>query len=174
MVRKAIIVALTVAAVGMAVIEVTSFRPRASEFDSDWLFVSDVSLCTSCDGVLALFFHRCPQCGSYGKHVASCSHSDVFPSALPSPPLVVRRFAQFGWHVWQSPGSRTYVLSFPTWAPFVLFAAYPTIAFIRGPLRRHRRRRKGLCVACGYNLTGNVSGVCSECGTKIEQPSSVT
>ena len=24
------------------------------------------------------------------------------------------------------------------------------------------------CIACGYNLTGNVSGVCPECGTKIE------
>jgi hypothetical protein len=23
------------------------------------------------------------------------------------------------------------------------------------------------CVACGYNLTGNVSGVCPECGTSI-------
>lgn len=25
----------------------------------------------------------------------------------------------------------------------------------------------GQCQTCGYNLTGNVSGVCSECGTKI-------
>ena len=43
-------------------------------------------------------------------------------------------------------------------------AAYPTIAFIRGPFRRWRRHRKGLCLRCGYNLEGNVSGVCSECG----------
>jgi len=47
---------------------------------------------------------------------------------------------------------------------FVFAAAYPTIAFIRGPVRRWRRRRKGLCLKCGYNLTGNVSGVCPECG----------
>ena len=26
------------------------------------------------------------------------------------------------------------------------------------------------CRECGYNLTGNVSGVCPECGTEIEQP----
>jgi len=25
-----------------------------------------------------------------------------------------------------------------------------------------------LCGACGYDLTGNVSGVCPECGTEIE------
>ena len=49
---------------------------------------------------------------------------------------------------------------------FIAFAAYPAIAFIRGPLRRWRRRKKGLCIGCGYNLTGNVSGVCPECGTK--------
>ena len=58
----------------------------------------------------------------------------------------------------------------PLWIPFLLFATYPTIAFYRGPLRRYRRRRKGLCVKCGYNLTGNVSGACSECGTEIENP----
>ena len=51
----------------------------------------------------------------------------------------------------------------------VVLAAYPTIAFIRGPLRRWRRRRKGLCLKCGYDLTGNVSGVCPECGTRLPQ-----
>ena len=28
----------------------------------------------------------------------------------------------------------------------------------------------GLCRVCRYDLTGNVSGVCPECGTKIESP----
>ena len=55
-------------------------------------------------------------------------------------------------------------MEIPLWCPFVLFAAYPTIAFIRGPLRRYRRRKRGLCIRCGYNLEGNVSGVCPECG----------
>ncbi|NOX57426.1 MAG: hypothetical protein GXP29_01025 [Planctomycetes bacterium] len=31
-----------------------------------------------------------------------------------------------------------------------------------------RRYRSG-CVDCGYNLTGNVSGACPECGTPIDQ-----
>ena len=30
--------------------------------------------------------------------------------------------------------------------------------------RGWRRRRRGRCVGCGYNLTGNVSGTCPECG----------
>ena len=45
-----------------------------------------------------------------------------------------------------------------------IFAFCPVVVLIRGPLRRHRRRRKGLCLKCGYNLTGNESGVCPECG----------
>ena len=31
--------------------------------------------------------------------------------------------------------------------------------------RRARRQAEGLCVACGYDLAGNVSGVCPECGS---------
>jgi hypothetical protein len=56
----------------------------------------------------------------------------------------------------------------PLWIPLVVFGVYPTIAFIRGPVRRWRRRRKGLCLKCAYNLTGNVTGVCPECGMCVE------
>ncbi|MBI1825941.1 MAG: hypothetical protein HY287_12605 [Planctomycetes bacterium] len=48
-----------------------------------------------------------------------------------------------------------------------LFGLYPAIAFLRGPLRRWQRRQRGLCVQCAYNLTGNVSGTCPECGRAI-------
>ncbi len=59
------------------------------------------------------------------------------------------------------------LISVPLLLPFLAFTLYPTIAFIRGPLRRWRRPRKGLCQKCGYNLTGNVTGTCSECGSPI-------
>lgn len=52
----------------------------------------------------------------------------------------------------------------PFWIPPTFLAAYPIFALIRGPLRRWRRRRRGLCLNCGYNLEGNMSGVCPECG----------
>ncbi|UCG16466.1 MAG: hypothetical protein JSV19_00205 [Phycisphaerales bacterium] len=58
------------------------------------------------------------------------------------------------------------------WFLTVLFSIYPAIAFIRRPLRRYRRRRKGLCAKCGYNLTGNVSGICPECGEPTADRSS--
>jgi hypothetical protein len=37
--------------------------------------------------------------------------------------------------------------------------------------RRERRRKSGLCCACGYDLTRNMSGVCPECGTAVSQKS---
>jgi hypothetical protein len=36
----------------------------------------------------------------------------------------------------------------------------------RGSLHS-RRRRQGLCTECGYDLTGNQSGTCPECGTLV-------
>ena len=59
------------------------------------------------------------------------------------------------------------VITVPMWAPFLLFATYPTIAFMRGPLRRYRRRKRGLCLRCGYDLRGTTGGVCSECGEGV-------
>jgi rRNA maturation endonuclease Nob1 len=37
---------------------------------------------------------------------------------------------------------------------------------ITDKLRRARRKR-GHCVPCGYDLTGNESGACPECGEKV-------
>lgn len=57
--------------------------------------------------------------------------------------------------------------SAPGWYPAVALSAYPMWMLIRGPGLRHRRRRRNQCLRCGYDLTGNVSGVCPECGTPV-------
>jgi hypothetical protein len=37
-----------------------------------------------------------------------------------------------------------------------------------GPARQQRQwKAEGRCTRCGYDLTGNVSGTCPECGTPI-------
>ena len=59
------------------------------------------------------------------------------------------------------------IVHVPLWLPLLVFLVFPAVAFIRGPLRRWRHRREGFCAECGYNLTGNVSGVCPECGERI-------
>ncbi len=52
----------------------------------------------------------------------------------------------------------------PIWAASIVLSVWPLLAFLRGPMRRWRRRRRNLCIHCGYNLTGNTTGRCSECG----------
>ena len=51
----------------------------------------------------------------------------------------------------------------PLWIPTLAFAVFPTIALVSAVARR-RRLPPNHCKDCGYDLTGNVSGVCSECG----------
>jgi len=51
----------------------------------------------------------------------------------------------------------------------VVGAVYATgIALLIGiPFALRRRPKPGRCRKCGYDLTGNVSGVCPECGSLI-------
>jgi len=55
----------------------------------------------------------------------------------------------------------------PFWVVVALLAIYPLTRLLQVPYRRLRRRRAGLCIKCGYNLTGNVSGRCPECGAGV-------
>ena len=50
----------------------------------------------------------------------------------------------------------------PYWLCFLL-TAIPTAWLWH---RDRRRVRPGCCLRCGYDLTGNLSGVCPECGEK--------
>jgi len=42
-----------------------------------------------------------------------------------------------------------------------------TILRVRSRIRRQIALNRGLCRACGYDLTANASGVCPECGTAV-------
>lgn len=50
-----------------------------------------------------------------------------------------------------------------------LVASVPVATAIVALIKRRYRRRDGAetCVTCGYDLTGNVSGVCPECGCVV-------
>ncbi len=50
----------------------------------------------------------------------------------------------------------------PMWLP-LLVVAVPTVIL----WRRSRPTPPCHCSTCGYNLTGNASGVCPECGTEV-------
>ncbi len=66
----------------------------------------------------------------------------------------------------QGPYRTTWIV-FPFWllTGLLMFCgAYPVI---RGPVRQLWRRWRGHCIDCGYDLTGNRSGRCPECGTRL-------
>jgi hypothetical protein len=54
-------------------------------------------------------------------------------------------------------------INVPFWLLFLLTGATALLVW-----RRRRRHPPGHCAMCGYNLTGNVSGVCPECGEPVE------
>lgn len=60
-----------------------------------------------------------------------------------------------------------------TWSLAQLsFALLPIVvmaSLIIAAVQGGRLRREGCC-ECGYDLTGNVSGVCPECGTPAKKP----
>ncbi len=97
------------------------------------------------------------------------------------PEASVDAATEIGFSVWHSVyangSERPYPLQWRSrWhthaaVPFALFATYPAAAFVFNRLRRLRRRRLGLCDACAYDLRGNESGVCPECGNRAPSES---
>lgn len=55
---------------------------------------------------------------------------------------------------------------FPVW---VVAAVCGASAITVWSLRRRRRSAPGCCVHCGYDLTGNTSGRCPECGCAVAE-----
>ena len=56
-----------------------------------------------------------------------------------------------------------YRLMCPSWFLAVTFSIMPAYWLIRW----RRLNQAGGCLSCGYNLTGNISGVCPECGMAV-------
>jgi hypothetical protein len=65
--------------------------------------------------------------------------------------------------------ARDLFLVVPDWFILALLAILPAAWLIRGAWRlrpwRWEHKPEGRCRACGYDLTGNQSGTCPECGT---------
>ena len=58
-------------------------------------------------------------------------------------------------------------LAFPLWLSTMTLALIGVAPVIRGPVRQLWRQWKGWCRDCGYDLTGNRSGRCPECGVRL-------
>jgi len=62
-------------------------------------------------------------------------------------------------------GYRGIAVQFPLWWLAAAFAALPLSLLVFRVARSFMRRRSGRCARCGYQLEGNTSGWCPECGT---------
>ena len=56
--------------------------------------------------------------------------------------------------------------SIPLWLVVTITLVLPAIWLIALVWRKRRALSPNACPGCGYDLTGNVSGVCPECGVK--------
>jgi hypothetical protein len=91
-------------------------------------------------------------------------------------------FAVVGWVWWRNgfalehsgpPGLlKTYLSLLPAF-PGVAGLATGAVIRLEAGYARRLWERVGRYCKCGYDLTGNVSGTCPECGTKIEPRASL-
>ncbi len=173
MIRKAIILVLTLGAVGTGYLWADSYRGRVAlngrtfhGWCLDCKLSGDMGLHTTVRVGGVCFSYRCPVRASAVGGLRGFALTGNFGYfSYPHKPclLIVEH------QVIEPPGMRlvAHSVCLPLWLLMIAFAVYPAFAFFRGPLRRWRRRRKGLCLKCGYDLTGNASGVCPECGEAI-------
>ena len=147
MIRKTIIVVLTLGAVGTCAAwafqrgDLLLVPPQKTEAGRK-------------ESHLVLFIRGSGLTREYGPYIWLTRPRQYFES-----------FAGWGYAHHRTANQESRALLIPHWALLLHFAACPALAFTRGTLRRWRRRRKGLCVRCGYDLTGNVTGMCPECGS---------
>ena len=86
-----------------------------------------------------------------------------------------RPFSSFRWipgvlFQWDRSNGMFFEFYLNFWFLLVISGALPLVWSVRAVRRRRRNARAPsgpVCYDCGYNLTGNVSGVCPECGTVI-------
>lgn len=98
---------------------------------------------------------------NYGGCAGGCLIWDHRPTAVSIQPFFDGNGPELMWRarIFRSRPVATIVIV-PLWLPFVMLSIVAALAH-----RRARRPKPGTCEKCSYNLTGNTSGVCPECGT---------
>lgn len=117
----------------------------------------------SCCDILILRRHYAPDRYPHGSPTRRSSSFEALGIHATVERSIGYGTARQNWHV-----------SIPLWIMVVLALLYPTgraaqLLMLR--CRRNWRTKHGVCMSCGYNLRGNVSGACPECGqTTSDKP----
>ena len=93
--------------------------------------------------------------GSASSELQTCWHMGSLPRNFQPQ----THWGGFMWH-----GERSFVVVFvPYWSMTLILAILPATWFVQ---YGESNAPEG-CLSCGYDLTGNTSGVCPECGTPV-------
>jgi hypothetical protein len=150
MIRKAVLMALVALAILSAVLAVVSFWARID---------ISVSLASQNESVSVDF-------GPYVRFDLSRGRLGAWYSSSGLVVVYEHWWGTFGYR--RSLDGLSVGLNVPMWESVLVFSIYPAVAFVRTRLRHRHRRMHNLCLHCGYNLTGNVTGRCPECGAEVE------
>jgi hypothetical protein len=171
--RTGVLVTLTVIALALAVLWIDSYRRR----HVDPAFEILASLADPPNRWAFHGLHHGIAIGeTRGLWISTCAGDLTLQLHIDNNqalPLLQEHFFFFSyWTVGSNDYGRVRSLTVPIWFLFCAVVLYPAMAMVRGPVRRWHRRKRGACVRCGYDLTGNVSRVCPECALPITAPES--
>ncbi len=114
---------------------------------------------------------------SHQRHIGVRGHPLRFQTFMDGGHPRTHRRADYGLLGFQRSVTRVVPLvrrtvACPAWTLSLLLAC-PPVLLARSMHRERHRLRHNLCVKCGYDLRGNVSGVCSECGAAVPATGSI-
>lgn len=137
----------------------------------DWEWGLDAVVVTDTAQFLIVDWYciaRCKICAKYHPARLDCWGDSISPWLEAT--SLERQYGPIAYSSYVNDRLSYGTLAFPPWLPIPILAAFPVLyaAFIFRR-RRRRRRRPGHCLKCDYDLTGNMSGVCPECGMEIRQ-----
>lgn len=131
-------------------------RPFSLCSGSGFAFVQDGQLTISAGGLVL------------PKHPANSSRSSLENALMKLFPASTRTTVEslgFQLAISIGPGNyRSAYLSIPLWLPYLILVSIPASRWAKSYRRRIFWTKPNECRKCGYNLTGNETGVCSECG----------
>jgi len=169
--RLVVVAVLTTGAAGFSVIRVVTLLPIKGPLYYEW-------------SGLRVYYHSSLWRITYGHSDAmtstACARGNLMmlfsrPELIPTTGWEPLRIGAFGYGIGHVPvyfgqdvaHDRWWVVRVPITQAAITLGVYPLFVACRTIIRKRRSLATNGCTACGYDLTGNASGMCPECGLEI-------